>query len=260
MAIGHEWSSVGLFLSAVWNAWGLLLSGAVLAALLLCVETIVLRRKASGLGYVLILATCIVTACFMAWQDQYLLAYDYATKLEASSIEKATLTAKVHELSEVIGQQDSVAKENARAMAAVKAQYQTTKRTVATLNEKQRTTWARARLAALRVEGLRLSQKLITNPSEPLSDEELDLWDYAKERSLHTLFHQEQIREFNSTEKNAMTYAKGYFDDYVSRSGGVLVKEEAQEIQNRLIALVINVEVAALQRFSDNLKTIKLRN
>ncbi len=260
MAISLEWSSVGLFLSAIWNAWGVLVSGAVLAVLLLWFETMVLHRKASRLGYTMILVGCVLSACFVAWQEQYLLTRDYEKKLQASDTEKATLTAQVGELSKRIEQQENMLTAKSNALASLEAQYRTAQRTLATQKEQYRSTYARASLASLRAEGLRLAQRLITNPSGPTPDFEIQLWSEATERTLYHLFHQEQIQQFNAVEQAMLTYAKQYAAEYHSRSGGVLVKEETQEIVNGLHALLINMQVATLRNFSQNLNTIRLKS
>ncbi len=260
MAISPEWASVGLFLSAIWHAWGVLVSGAVLAVLLLCIETMVLHRKTSRLGYTTILVVCILSACFVAWQEQYLLTRDYEKKLQASDTVQATLTAQNGELSNVVEQQENMLTAKSNAMATLEAQYRIAQRTLATQKEQYRSTYARARLASLRAEGLRLAQQLITNPSGPTPDFEIQLWSEATERTLYHLFHQEQIQQFNAVEEAMLTYAKQYAADYQSRSGGVLVKEETQEIVNGLHALLINMQVATLRNFSQNLKTIRLKS
>lgn len=260
MAISLEWSSVGLFLSAIWNAWGVLVSGAVLAVLLLWFETMVLHRKASRLGYTTILVVCILSVCFVAWQEQYLLTRDYEKKLQASDMDQATLTAQVGELSKRVEQQENMLTAKSNAMATLEAQYRIAQRTLATQNEQYRSTYARASLASLRAEGLRLAQRLITNPSGPTPEFEIQLWSEATETTLYHLFHQAQIQQFNAVEKAMLTYAKQYAADYQSRSGGVLVKEETQEIVNGLHALLINMQVATLRNFSQNLNTIRLKS
>lgn len=260
MAISPEWASVGIFLSAICNAWGVFVSGAVLAVLLLWFETMVLHRKASRLGYTMILVGCVLSAWFVSWQEQYLLTRDYEKKLQASDTAQATLSARVGELSKVIEQQENMLRAKSNAMATLEAQYRTAQRTLATQKEQYRSTYVRARLASLRAEGLRLAQQLITNPSGPTPDFEIQLWSEATERTLYHLFHEEQIQQFNAVEKAMLTYAKQYAADYQSRSGGVLVKEETQEIVNGLHALLINMQVATLRNFSQNLNTIRLKS
>lgn len=259
MAISHEWSSVGQFLSSIGKAWGVLVSGAVLASLLLWFETMVLHRKASRLGYTMILVVCILSACFVAWQEQYLLTRDYEKRLQASDRKQATLTAQVGELSKVVEEQENGLNAKSNALASIEAQYRKVQRSLATQKEQYRSTYARARLASLRAEGLRLAQQLITNPSGPTPEFEIQLWSEATERTLYHLFHEEQIQQFNAVEKAMLTYAKQYAAEYQSRSGGVLVKEETQEIVNGLHALLINMQVATLRNFSQNLNTIRLK-
>ncbi len=260
MAIGHEWSSVGLFFSSFWNAWGLLASGGVLAGLLLWFETMVLRREASRLAYTMIFVLCIVSACFVTWQEQYLLTRDYEKRLHASDTEKARLATQVDKLSKLVEEQEKGLNAKSTALASLKAQYQTARYSLGTLKEKQRASSARARLAILRAEGLRLSQNMIANPSGPTPDWELGVWTDATEKTLEYLFHHEQIQEFHDAENVVFTYAKKYADDYHSRHSGVFLKEETQEIVNRLSVLLINVQVATLEKFSRNLKTISLKN
>ena len=260
MAISPEWASVGLFLSAIWKAWGVLVIGAVLAVLLLWFETRVLRREASSLGYTTILVVCILSACFMAWQEQYLLTRDLEKKLQVSEAAQATLTAQVGELSKVVEQQENMLTAKSNALASLEAQYRTVQRILATQKEQYRSTYARARLASLRAEGLRLAQQLITNPTGPTPDFEIQLWSEATERTLYHFFHQEQIQQFNAVEKPMLTYAKQYTGEYHSRFSGVLVKEETQEIVNGLHALLINMQVATLRNLSQNLNTIRLKS
>lgn len=240
MATSHEWLSlVGLFLNAAWNAWALLLSGALIAASLLFVETMVLRRKPSRLGYTMILVLSVVSACFVAWQEQYLLTRDYENKLQSSVSEKGILASQFDELSKLVEQQERVLDAKSNAMASLEAKNQTARRALATQKEKYRSTYARARLASLRAEGLRLAQKMIANPTGPTPDFEIQVWSEVTERTLYNLFHQEQIQQFQAVEKAVLTYAKPYADDYISRSGGVLVKEKTQEIINGFTALLI---------------------
>lgn len=260
MPVIHEWSSVGLFLGSVWNAGGLLVGGAVLAGLLLFAETMMLRRTPSLLGYAIILVLCIVSACFVAWQEQYLLARDNEEKLQSSDRDKATLAAQVDELSKLVDRQNEVLNAKSGAMTSLETQYQTAQRTLATEKEKHQSTYARARLASLRAEGLRLSQKVLANPNEPTPDLEFWAWSQATERTLYTLFQPGQVHEFNEATDAALTYAKNYYDEYLSRSGGVLVEEESKEIQSRLIALFISAQVATLEKFSRNLRTLRLKN
>ena len=107
------------------NSWVLLLSGATLVVMLLCFETMVLRRKASRTGYVVLLAFCLFWACFAAWQKQYFMHGEQTKTLQAVHSEKATLAAQIDELSKLVRQQDNVMKEKTSAMASLKAQSQT---------------------------------------------------------------------------------------------------------------------------------------
>lgn len=188
------------------------------------------------------------------------MTHDYEKKLHASDTEKTTLAAQVDKLSKLVEQQARVLTAQSNAMASLEAQYQTAQRSLAALQDKHRSTRARARLAALRAEGLRLSQKVITNPSEPTPDWEFEAWSQATERTLYTLFHDEQVQDFNAARNAVLTYARNYYDRYLSRSGGVLMEEEYKELQSRLIALFISVQVATLEKFSRNLKTIPLKD
>ncbi|MGB4068912.1 MAG: hypothetical protein WBK08_12860 [Nitrospira sp.] len=256
-----DWVSVvGVFFGEILKHWMFFLGAVVLIISLLSFETMVLRRKASRTGYVVILASCLLFMSFAVWQDQHHQIRDDLNRLQASDTEKDRLSGQVDKLSKFVEQQDRLLTDKSNALVSIEAQYQTAQRALAVEKEKYRSTYARARLASLRAEGLRLSQKVIANPNEPMPDWEFDAWSQATERTLYTLFHREQIQDFNAARKAALTYMRNYYDDYLARSGGVLMEEEFKEFQSRLIALYISVQVATLEKFSRNLNSGPLKN
>lgn len=132
------------------------------------------------------------------------------------------------------------------AITALDRYEPTSQHTLATLTRRAELFEAKAQLATQCAKGLRLVEKTV-NASSPEEDTKEDAqWVHDTSFLLRMWFTKEQQDEWYFTGKEYAAYATTYADE-------VHTKAEAWETYRKVFGLIMNAQVAVLEKLSDDL-------
>ena len=251
MAIIQKWSSLlTVFVRDTHDSLPLLLTAAVLAlpcSLKMCVP----HRRASLIGYVMMLALGFSSPGFAFGQEPYSMTGREVQRLQGGPSAHPRLVGQVEDISETAQKLPDGVKEEGNAVTAFNPNDPTNIQTLTTLNERAKLFEIKAQFGALCAKGLQLAQLALASPTVLPTDEEMNEWDREVNLLVYTWFTEEQKAEWFSSGKEVLDY----LNIQGERLRGMPNNNEKVALGNRLFALLMNAEVEALEKLSNDLGT-----
>ncbi len=167
----------------------------------------------------------------------------------------ARLVAQVEDFSEATHNLQDAVEEKATAMVDFNPFDPASQRTLAMLEQRAELFEVQAKLATQCAKGLRLAQEAV-NLTSSLPDEETAQWIRETYFLVSAWFTKEQRDEWYFAGKEVVEYAETYAENSESLRSRFHAKEvEKVAMYNRGIALIMNAQVAALEKLSNDLVT-----
>lgn len=249
MTIIQKWSSL-LMVCFRDTRNPLLLIPAILA-LPCTLKMSVLPRHASFIWYAMILALGLSSPRFAFGQEPYSMTNREMHDLKETASAHTRLIAQIEDISETAQKLPDGVKEEGNAVTAFNPNDSKSNQTLITLNERAKLFEIKAHFGALCAKGLQLAQLALASPTVLPTDEEMNEWDREVNLLVYTWFTEEQKAEWASAGKEVLDY----LNIQGERLRGMPNNNEKVALGNRLFALLMNAEVEALEKLSNDLGT-----
>lgn len=231
------------------ESWSLLLTSAALA--LACTPKVSVPRRHNFLiAYLMIVALGLSSTGVAFGQDQYFMTSQHRQTFQSGPNAYAKPVTQVEVLSEATQNlQDSV-NAKGRGKTTFNPDDPASTETLATLKQRAGLFEIKAQLDTLCAKGLQLAQQVLAAPTPFLLDQRATEWEREMYPLVYGSFTQAQRAEWFLAGKEILDYVNTQDE----RLSGLNDQERAEFI-NRLFALMMSVQVDALEKLSNDLGT-----